>query len=378
MIVFERLIDHHCHGIVPATLDRPAFEALMSEAHRPVIPGCTQFDKPLGLILRRFCAPVLGLDPHADPEDYLTRRSDLGGVEASRRLLQAAGVTGQLIDTGHRRDAILDVPQMAALTGGMAREVVRIEAVMEEAARASTVGSALIDAFEASLHARAETAVALKSIVAYRTTFAIDQTRPDRSDVIHAADGWLRQIAQRGWQRLEDAVLIRHALFVALDICAQRHFPLQLHVGVGDRDVDMPNCDPTVFIPFVLQAEERNVPVTLLHCHPFLRQSTWMAEVFSNVYFDVGFTLNFTGPMARRTMEEALEMGPFFKQLYSSDAFGLAELHHLGAVQFTRMFGAVIEDWIAAGDCTARDADRIGAMIAYGNTERIYGLAGGV
>lgn len=248
---------------------------------------------------------------------------------------------------------------------------------MEQAARGASSGAALVEAFEAALQARAETAVALKSIVAYRTTFAIDQTRPDRHDVIRAGDAWLRQIAADGWQRLQDAVLIRHALFMALDLCVQHRFPLQLHVGVGDRDVDMPKCDPTVFIPFVLQAEARDVPITLLHCYPFLRESTWMAEVFSNVYFDVGFTLNFTGPLARRTMEEALEMGPFFKQLYASDAFGLAELHHLGAVQFRRTFTAVMDDWIAAGDCTARDADRIGAMIAFGNTERIYPLAVG-
>ena len=376
MIEFERLIDHHCHGIVTATLDRPGIEALMSEAHRPQVPGCTQFDKPLGLILRRFCAPVLDLPPHAEPEEYLARRSELGGGEASRRLLRAAGVTGQLIDTGHRSDAVLDVPQMAAMTGCRTREVVRIEAVMEQAARTSTSGAGLIAAFETLLLARSTDAVGLKSIVAYRTTFAIDQTRPAQSDVAKAGDAWLKRNAKNGWQRLEDAELIRHALFVALDICAERRFPLQLHVGVGDRDVDMPNCDPTLFIPFVLQAEARDVPITLLHCYPFLRQSTWMAEVFSNVYFDVGFTLNFTGPMARRTMEEALEMGPFFKQLYSSDAFGLAELHHLGAVQFRRMFGAVIDDWIAAGDCTARDAERIGAMIAHRNAERIYGIAG--
>jgi predicted TIM-barrel fold metal-dependent hydrolase len=136
----------------------------------------------------------------------------------------------------------------------------------------------------------------------------------------------------------------------------------------------MPKCDPTVFIPFVLQAEAKDVPLTLLHCYPFIQESTWMAEVFSNVYYDVGFTLNFTGPMARRIMEEALTMGPFFKHLYSSDAFGLAELYHMGRIQFQRTLTAVLSDWIAAGDCTLKEADRIAAMVAYENIERIYGL----
>jgi hypothetical protein len=373
LIDVERLVDHHCHGIVAATLDRPRLEALMSESHRPAIPGTTQFDKPLGLILRRFCAPVLGLPEFADPEDYVGRRAELGSG-ALDRLMAAARVSGLLIDTGHRAGDILGVAEMGRLAACPAREVVRIEAVMEQAARGASGGAALLDDFETLLRARAGDAVGLKSIVAYRTTFAIDQTRPGRAEAERAADAWLRRIEGEGWQRLADAVLIRHALHLALDICVERRFPLQLHVGIGDRDIFMPDCDPTVFTPFIAAAEAREVAITLLHCYPFLRESTWLAEVFSNVYFDVGVTLNFTGPQAKRTMEEALEMGPFFKQLYSSDAFGLAELHHLGAVQFRRMFTAVMDDWIAAGDITAREAERIAAMIGYGNAERIYRL----
>lgn len=45
-----KLIDHHCHGVVSRELDRAGFETLMSEGHRPV-PGCSQFDKPLGLMI---------------------------------------------------------------------------------------------------------------------------------------------------------------------------------------------------------------------------------------------------------------------------------------------------------------------------------------
>ena len=34
-------------------------------------------------------------------------------------------------------------------------------------------------------------------------------------------------------------------------------------------------------------------------------------------------------------LAEALELTPFHKMLYSSDAFGLPELHYLGAAAFT-------------------------------------------
>ena len=94
MIDIERLVDHHCHGIVTDTLERPRLEALMSEAHRPAIPGVTQFDKPLGQVMRRFCAPVLDLEPLAPADDYVRRRTELGGQEVSARLMKAARVSG--------------------------------------------------------------------------------------------------------------------------------------------------------------------------------------------------------------------------------------------------------------------------------------------
>ncbi|WP_158967225.1 amidohydrolase family protein [Chachezhania sediminis] len=370
----RRYIDHHCHGIVDADLTRPQLEALMAEAHLPAPDGCTQFDKPLGLLVRRYCAPVLGLDPFASPEDYVARRTELGGREASRRLMQGAGMTELLIDTGHRSDTILDVPQMAEITGCATQEVIRIEAVMEAAAKQAGSAEELVSLFAEMMEAFARDAVALKSIVAYRVTFDIDQTRPDAGAVVKAAGDWLAALEAGESRRLDNAVLIRHALFMALDICVERDFPLQLHTAVGDLDIDMPKCDPTVFVPFIKQAEAMKVPLTLLHCYPFVQQATWLAEVFQNVYFDVGFTLNFTGPQAIRTMEQAMEMGPFFKQLYSSDAFGLAELHYLGRIQFERMMDKVMGQWLADGDITLKEADRIIDMITHGNAARIYRL----
>ncbi len=373
MAVFGDFVDHHCHGVTTADLDRQGLEALMSEAHLPHHPGfVSQFDKPLGLMIRRWCAPVLDLEPFCAPDDYATRRSALGGAEATRRLLRAAGVSDMLIDTGHRAGEIADPAAMAALSGARTREVVRIEAVMEAAARRTGDGAALLDAFADDLAAQAAGAAGLKSIVAYRASLAIDQTAPSRAEAVAAADRWLAAIAREGWRRLEEPALLRWALFAAVEFCAPRRLPLQLHTAVGDRDVDMPRCDPTVFAPFIAAAEARDVPVTLLHCYPFEREASWLAEVYSNVHLDVGFTLNFLGPSASRALADALEMAPFAKHLYSSDAFGLAELHLLGRIQFERAFTAVTDGWLAAGDATVADVDRLAAAIAHGNARRIY------
>jgi predicted TIM-barrel fold metal-dependent hydrolase len=373
MDLFGDFVDHHCHGVVTAALERPRLEALMSEAHRPASPYFgSQFDKPLGLMVRRFCAPVLGLEPLAPAADYAARRLALGPDEVNRRLLRAAGVAEMLIDTGHRAAEIADPEAMAALSDARAREIVRIEAVMEAAARGAGSAAEALDAFDAALAERAAGAAGLKSIVAYRASFALDQSAPSRAAALAAMGGWLGEGAAEGLSRLSDPTLLRHALFTGLELCAARRLPLQLHVGFGDRDIAMPRCDPTVFAPFIEAAEAREVPVTLLHCYPFERDAAWLAEVYSNVFLDVGAVLNFTGPSARRVLADAMEMAPFSKHLYSSDAFGLAELHLLGRIQFERAFRAITDGWIAAGDATAADVERLARAVAHGNARRIY------
>lgn len=368
------LIDHHCHGVVKSDLDRTAFEALMSEGHKRV-PDCSQFDKPLGLMIQRWCSPVLGLPPHSDPDTYVQHRSRLGVAEVTRRLGGDTGVRMMLIDTGHRADHIFDCEGMTAATGVASREVVRIEAVMEEVARSGvSTGKDLVTGFVGLLTERAAGAVGLKSIVAYRTTFDIDQSRPGDQEVILAADTWLAALTNGSSRRLEDETLIRFALWQAGELCRKHRFPLQLHVGFGDKDVIMPKCDPTVFMPFIAAMEEWDVPITLLHCYPFIREAGWMAEVFSNVYVDIGVIQNFTGPAAPRIVAQAMELTPFYKQQYSSDAFGLAELHYLGARLFRNALAAVLGEWVDRGDLTNKRAESIALAICSGNSRRIYNL----
>ncbi|MBX6721654.1 MAG: amidohydrolase, partial [Dactylosporangium sp.] len=86
------LIDHHVHGACTVDLDRGALEQLLTESDRPIPSGTTQFDSQVGFAVRRWCAPVLGLDPHASPESYVQARRALGAEEVTRRLLGASGV----------------------------------------------------------------------------------------------------------------------------------------------------------------------------------------------------------------------------------------------------------------------------------------------
>jgi uncharacterized protein len=366
------LIDHHVHGVVTAELDRAGFEQLISEASGPPAAGTTAFDGQLGFAIRRWCAPVLDLEPLGPAEDYLRRRAELGTAEVNRRLLTAAGLAQWLVDTGWQGDQITTPAQMELASGSPARHVVRIEAVAEQVARTGIEAAAWAAAFgeELAVQTAATDAVGYKSVVAYRYGFGFDPDRPSEIEVTAAAGRLLRAVESGQGARIEDPVLLRHLIWTAIDTGK----PLQFHVGFGDTDVRMHRNDPTLMTDFLAASEEAGTPVMLLHCYPWHRQAGYLAHVFSHVYMDLGAVLNYVGARSSAVLAEALELTPFGKMLYSSDAFGVPELHYLGATGFRRDIERVTGQFVADGAWSAADAGRVAMMIGAGNANRVYRL----
>jgi uncharacterized protein len=366
-----RLVDHHVHGVVTGELDQDGIEALLSESSLPAPPGTTAFDSQLGFAVRRWCAPVLDLDPLAPATDYVRKRLELGNAEASRRLLTAAGVGTWLVDTGYRSDAVSSVGELTQLSGTPALEVARLESMAERVAGLSGGAGRFADELTAAVQEAAATAVGFKSIAAYRGGLDFDPARPQPAEVQAAAGRWLQQLESGGAARLEDQVLIRHGIWSALDT----GLPLQLHTGYGDTDSRLHRADPALLHDFLLASQHAGGPVMLLHCYPYHRQAGALAALFPHVYMDVGVALNHVGARAAVVLAEALELTPFHKMLYSSDAFGLAELHYLGATGFRRELAQLTGELVAAGAWSAEDAARVSEMIGAGNAARAYRLS---
>lgn len=83
--------------------------------------------------------------------------------------------------------------------------------------------------------------------------------------------------------------------------------------------------------------------------------------------------INHLGAGSVGLLAEALELAPFAKQLYSSDACGPPELHLLGAVLWRRGMARVLGGWVREGDWSLPDAVRVVRMIGAGNAARVYG-----
>ena len=246
-----------------------------------------------------------------------------------------------------------------------------MEKIAEQVLRNGTSAAGFAAALAEALGEATRTAVALKSIVAYRHGLDLDPIRPSAEEVRAAAGRWLADVETTGNVRLTDPVLMRHLLWTGVDT----GLPLQLHTGFGDTDLTLNRSDPALLIPFLRAVQSAGVAVIALHCYPYHRNAAYLAHVFPHVYVDVGLTLNYVGTRAGAVLAETLELAPFAKVLFSTDAYGLPELYVIGATLFLEHLQRLLAEWVADDACTLPDAERIARMIAGGNARQVYRLA---
>ncbi|MQY10461.1 hypothetical protein SRB5_05690 [Streptomyces sp. RB5] len=355
------LVDHHCHGVMDTDPTPEEFASCLTESAEPPAPGADFADSQLGFALRRWCPPVLGLEPHCPYGDYLAGRGALGPAESGRRLLAAAGIGTFLVDTG------LPGTGPGSYGGGTEREVVRLERLAEEVARTAADARGFTQALGEAIAAKSRTAVGFKSIAAYRHGLDFNPAPPAAGEVRGAAARWL----DAGAGRLTDPVLLRHLLWSAV----RTGLPLQLHTGFGDPDLALRRCDPLLLTDFVRAVHPTGTPLVLLHGYPYHRSAGYLAHVFPHVYADVGLALSHTGARAEAVLAEMLELTPFGKLLFSTDAYALAELYVVGAELFRTALGRLLRRWTDDGDWAAADADRVAYLLAAGNARRVYRLS---
>ncbi|MFF5251748.1 amidohydrolase family protein [Streptomyces leeuwenhoekii] len=367
MIDTPSLVDQYCHGVLRTELGLGTFEARLAHTEGPPAPGTTLFDTQTGFAVRRWCPPLLGLEPHCPPARYLARRRELGVLEASRRLLRGSGITTYLVDTSPPGD--LTGPGETASAGdARAHEIVRLEPLAEQVADTSgTVDSFLANLAE-SVHAAAAQAVAFASVAGARHGLALAPEPPGPGEVRRAAGRWLA--GRRVGGELSDPVLLRHLLWIA--VASGR--PLQLHAGLGAPGVRTDRADPLLLTDFVRATAGLGTDLVLLHGYPYQRHAAHLAGVFAHVHVDAGAALVRTGARAAAVLAETLELAPFGKILFSSGAQALPELHVVGARLFREALGRVLGTWVAEGAWSAGDAERVAGMIAAGNAHRVYGL----
>ncbi|MFJ8015867.1 amidohydrolase [Streptomyces sp. NPDC096339] len=354
MIETPPLVDQYCHGVLRTELGLGTFEAQLLPAAGTPAAGTTFFDTQTGFAVRRWCPPLLGLEPHAAPARYLARRRELGAAESARLLLSGSGVTAYLVDTGEPGD--LTGPKELALAGDAeAFEAVRLELLAEQAADTSGTVAAFLANLAGAVHHAAAGAAAFTCAAGQ----GLAAEPPGPGEVRGAAGRWLERRTKGGPVR--DPVLLRHLLWSAVS----SGLPLQLRTGAGEQ---------AALTGFVRATEGLGTRLVLLGEYPHHRHAARLAAAFPHVYADTGPALGRTGAGAATVLAELLELAPFGKLMFSSGAGRLPELHAVGALVFREALRRVLGGWVADGSWSWRDAERVAAMVAAGNARRVYRL----
>jgi uncharacterized protein len=363
------LVDHHCHGVIAHQPDGDEFRVLATEADRLSDPGTETLDGPYGLALKKFAFPLFGLGLDNTYDEYLSERARRSVRELNQQMVGLTGSSHLLIDTGLHGSSLMTPEQMQEHTGVPSFEIIRLERLAEEIAPTTSPTTFISDYAEA-IRKAAERAVGFKSIIAYRYGLDVDDVRPSDSEVQQAVREWQAGAERSGSHRLSSPVIMKHLLWQATDI----GLPIQFHVGYGDSDIQLFKADPSRLTKFLTATVDSGSKFTLLHCYPFIREAAILSQIFPHVYADVGVVSHFMGPSGVTALRQILEIAPFNKVLYSSDAYGLPEHYLVSALSWRSSLGRVLDEWMSSGWLAAREAERLATLMIRDNALRVYRL----
>jgi uncharacterized protein len=219
------------------------------------------------------------------------------------------------------------------------------------------------DALEGAIR---EGAVAFKSVIAYRSGLDIQAvSEGDARRNFEAARGE-SESAQKAFRDF----LVCHTL----DIARERGLWVHFHTGVGDPDIVYQHANPARLYPLLHSERFRRNQVVLVHAGwPWVGEAAAMAAVLPNVYLDVSEGALFGMPNLRQRILEALEACPYSKILYGSDG-SLPEGVWIAAKRCKAVLARVVENLVAEGFCSQREAHRVARAILSENAAHLYGL----
>jgi hypothetical protein len=352
-------VDHHAHPLAGPGA-RPPLARIFTEAADPA-----QLAEVHETVAWQRGVADLALFLGAAPEEALAR----DGFEAhTRRLLAGCGLGEILVDDGYRVAGALGLDALARLAGVPVRRIVRIEAAAEAAASGWPPWADVLERFRSALAG----APALKTIAAYRGGLDLPVPAGPQEAALPYEE-WRRS----GSSRLTDPRLVSLFLAAALDAAAARRPPppLQVHVGLGDRDLALHRSDPSLLRPWLEEPRWAAVPVVLLHCYPFVRQAAYLAAVHPQVHLDLSLALAFTPHGGTGLVLEALDLAPATRLLFATDAWGLPEMYWLASRRGRQALVGALAHLVDSGLVTEATALRWGRLVLAGNAHRLYGAS---
>lgn len=291
-----------------------------------------------------------------------------------KQLFADAGITTLLVDHGYPAQPELEFEPFADLLPHRPVQGYRIERFFPFSGSFRGAGDpepfdTMLERFEAQLDrvVRDEGHRFYKSVMAYRTGLAI---RP--VDLEDARTAW------KSHEAYGDAAekVIRDYLFVVTARKAREHdVPFQLHTGHTSHVNIWPNTNPILLTPILNSSALDDVRLVLVHGgYPYCTEGGYLTSIYPDVYLDFSLMIPWSSAGVARRIHQTLESAPLAKVMYGSDGIACPEIHWIGAIVGRRALGRVLDDLMAEGFLSRREAQDAAEDVLHGNAERVYGL----
>ncbi|WP_283590625.1 amidohydrolase family protein [Ligilactobacillus saerimneri] len=352
------LVDHHCHYLIKNVANRDERLARVSTEADDEYP---LFDIKNRLAYWEFKAEAQkfgspAIVPWANDAEYSAYNQRLFSHYHFKRLFIDVGFVPD--------DAILSLEQTAAMTQTEVAPILRLETTAEKIMTTSATFDEWWQKLQAAVkNAKQQGYVGFKSIAAYR--FGLKLTDVSRADAQAAFTRWKNS----GVTRLTSSTVISYLVWNLSPLITATKLPLQFHVGYGDADTDMYQGNPLLMRDFLNEWSHQGLKVVLLHCYPYHREAGYLASVFPNLYFDISLIDNLGPSAMERVLDEALELAPYSRFLFASDASTYGEMYAVAAHRFKR----ALTRHLTKLDFVPEDQlKNWAAQICYQTSERIY------
>jgi uncharacterized protein len=361
------LVDHHCHSLVDSTRATDAEALLHITSEAPTTYPMVDLQQRLAWqasleIIRRFTGQTT------------TTLDEVRGVMASvnyadycRTLFTSAGYAKLYVDTGFAPAAAPSLEGLAELTGTQVYPVLRLEQVAEREFRPELS----FDEWWQSVWYQIESArdngyIGAKSIAAYRGGLHLHSV--SLAEAKESYQVWVNS----GSGRLSEPTLLHYLVWQAAPLLAKQSLPLQFHTGYGDPDTDLLLGNPLHLKEFIEAFTPQGLSVVLLHTYPYHREAGFLTSVYPGVYFDTSL-INPLGPAAtRRVVAEALELTPYSRYLFASDAHTRPEMYVLAAELFKDAFALHLEDALVTRYTRPEVRESFAMQVLAENARRLY------
>jgi len=367
-------IDQHAHNLLrPEAVAAKPYCAAFTEAYDPAV---LRRHARHTLFYRRSLREIAAL-LECEPEEsaILARRTALGLERLAARCLGESKLDSVFLDDGLLPEKSLPLDWHGRFAA--VRRVLRLEYAAELLIRESDGWESggfehFIERFLGAIDPPSPEVVAFKSIAAYRSGLRID-CEPGKPAARAAFDKF-RKAAGSKPVRLTEKALIDYLLVHSLRVASRRSIPVQFHTGFGDSDLDLRLSNPLHLRPLLEDRQLRRAPIVLLHAgYPYVQEGGFLASVYPTVYLDFGLAVPLLSTAGmRHTLQQLLELAPYTKVMFSTDAHAIPELYYLGAKWGREALTGVLENAVAGSDLTALEAKHAGARILRENARELY------